>query len=61
MPYAVEGIEWPIDEDGLPVYKLEELTKLNGIDHGHAHDAMSDVHATVGLAKLIKTKQPKTV
>ena len=54
-----DGIEWPMDADGLPVYKLEELTKANGISHGHAHDAMSDVHATIGLARLIKTQQPK--
>ena len=54
-----QGINWPQSEEGLPVYKLEELTKANGIDHGKAHDAMSDVHATVGMAKLIKTHQPK--
>jgi exodeoxyribonuclease-1 len=54
-----DGIEWPIDSEGLPVYKLESLTKANGLAHGQAHDAMSDVHATVGLARLIKTQQPK--
>lgn len=54
-----DGIEWPRDEDGLPVYKLEELTKANGIEHGQAHDAMSDVHATIGMARLIKQAQPK--
>ncbi len=54
-----EGIVWPEDEEGLPVYKLEELTKANGISHGQAHDAMSDVRATVGMAQLIKRHQPK--
>ena len=54
-----DGINWPVDEEGLPVYKLEELTKANGISHGHAHDAMSDVRATVGLAQLIRKQQPK--
>jgi exodeoxyribonuclease-1 len=54
-----EGIEWPSDADGLPVYRLEALTQANGIDHGQAHDAMSDVQATLGLARLIKTQQPK--
>ncbi len=54
-----DGIEWPVDEDGLPVYKLEVLTATNRIEHGHAHDAMSDVRATVALARLIKDKQPK--
>lgn len=54
-----DGIEWPIDEEGLPVYKLEELTRANGIAHGNAHDAMSDVRATLGMAQLIKQQQPK--
>lgn len=54
-----DGIEWPIDDDGLPVYKLEVLTKANGIEHGHAHDAMSDVHATAALARRIKQAQPR--
>ena len=54
-----EGINWPQDEDGLPVYKLEELTKHNGIEHGSAHDALSDVRATIGMAKLIYQNHPK--
>ena len=54
-----EGINWPTDEDGLPVYRLEILTQANGIEHGHAHDALSDVRATIGMAKLIKQEQPR--
>jgi exodeoxyribonuclease-1 len=54
-----DGIEWPVDDDGLPVYRLESLTKANGLDHGQAHDALSDVRATVALAQLIKRQQPK--
>ncbi len=54
-----DGIEWPRDEEGLPVYRLEVLTGANGIEHGHAHDALSDVRATVALARLIKRRQPK--
>ena len=54
-----EGIHWPTDESGRTVYRLEELTKANGIDHGQAHDAMSDVHATIGMARLLKQQQPK--
>ena len=54
-----EGIHWPTDEAGQAVYKLEELSKANGIEHGQAHDAMSDVHATIGMARLLKDKQPK--
>lgn len=54
-----EGIEWPKDENGVPSFKLENLTKANGIAHENAHDAMSDVYATIAMAKLIKEKQPK--
>ncbi len=54
-----EGINWPKREDGAPSFKLEELTAANDLDHGQAHDALSDVYATIGLAKLIKNKQPK--
>jgi exodeoxyribonuclease-1 len=54
-----DGIEWPTDEAGLPVYKLERLTVANGIEHGNAHDALSDVRATVALARLIRQHQPK--
>ena len=35
------------------------MTQANGIDHGHAHDALSDVRATIALARLIRDKQPK--
>ena len=54
-----EGINWPVDEDGLVVNKLELITQLNGISHEAAHDALSDVHATIAVAKLIRDKQPR--
>jgi exodeoxyribonuclease I len=54
-----DGINWPIDEEGRPSFKLEELTKANGIAHEAAHDALSDVSATIALAKLVKSAQPK--
>lgn len=54
-----EGIEWPVDDDGAPTNKLELLSKVNNLTHLHAHDALSDVEATIQVAKLIKEKQPK--
>lgn len=54
-----DGIEWVYDDEGLPSFRLELLTKANGIAHENAHDAMSDVYATIAMAKLIKQKQPK--
>jgi Exonuclease I len=54
-----DGINWPQEEEGLPVYKWEELTKHNGIEHGSAHDALSEVRATIGIAKLNYQNHPK--
>ncbi|WP_249906741.1 exodeoxyribonuclease I [Pseudomonas fulva] len=53
-----EGIQWPQDEQGVSL-KLERLTAANGIEHGQAHDALSDVRATIALARLIRERQPK--
>ncbi|MEP1446925.1 MAG: exodeoxyribonuclease I [Paraglaciecola sp.] len=54
-----EGINWPLNADELPSFKLQDLTKANDIQHQDAHDAMSDVYATIAVAKLIKERQPK--
>ncbi len=54
-----DGIQWPLKEDGSPSFRLEDLTKANGISHQNAHDASSDVYATVALAALIKRAQPR--
>lgn len=53
------GIEWPVTEDGKATNRLELITKVNGIDHFKAHDALSDVEALIAVTKLIKTKQPQ--
>ncbi|PAU52925.1 exodeoxyribonuclease I [Pseudomonas sp. PIC25] len=53
-----EGIAWP-EEDGRVTLKLERLTAANGIEHGRAHDALSDVRATIALARLLRERQPK--
>lgn len=53
-----DGIEWPV-VDGRASNKLELLTKFNGLEHSHAHDALSDVDATIAVAQLIRQKQPK--
>ncbi|MBS0443030.1 MAG: exodeoxyribonuclease I [Proteobacteria bacterium] len=54
-----EGITWPTHEDGKPSFKLEHLSAANGLAHAAAHDALSDVRATIALARLIKQKQPR--
>ncbi len=54
-----EGIVWPENDDGLPSFRLEHLTAVNGIEHSNAHDAMADVYATIAMAQLVKTRQPR--
>ena len=54
-----EGIEWPLRDDGLPSFRLEDLTHANGISHADAHDALADVHATIALARLLRERQPR--
>ncbi|HEU4966877.1 MAG TPA: exodeoxyribonuclease I [Candidatus Saccharimonadales bacterium] len=54
-----DGIVWPFSPDGKPSNRLELLTKVNKIDHFAAHDALSDVSATIAVTKLIRDKQPK--
>ncbi len=53
-----EGIEWP-QQEGIASFRLELLTAANGISHEAAHDAMSDVYATLEMAKLVRKAQPK--
>ncbi len=54
-----QGIEWPTNEDGVVSFRLELLSAANHIEHEDAHDALSDVYATINMAKLVKQKQPK--
>lgn len=55
-----EGIVWVDNEaENRPSFKLTDLTEANNISHESAHDALSDVHATIALARLVKRVQPK--
>lgn len=54
-----DGIVWPTRDDGKPSFKLEHLSAANGLAHEAAHDALSDVRATIALARLIRSKQPR--
>jgi exodeoxyribonuclease-1 len=53
-----DGIEWP-QHEGRVSLKLELLTAANGLEHGQAHDALSDVRATIAMARLIRDRQPR--
>ncbi|WP_298232920.1 exodeoxyribonuclease I [uncultured Azohydromonas sp.] len=54
-----EGMEWPRHPDGRVSFKLEDLTAANGLAHEAAHDALSDVRATIALARRLRQAQPK--
>ncbi|MCU7958917.1 MAG: exodeoxyribonuclease I [gamma proteobacterium symbiont of Bathyaustriella thionipta] len=54
-----EGIEWPYNEEGIASFRLEKLTAANHIQHEGAHDALSDVRATIALARLVRKHQPR--
>ncbi|HIA91957.1 TPA: exodeoxyribonuclease I [Candidatus Saccharibacteria bacterium] len=53
-----DGLDWPF-VDSEPSNRLEEITKINNIEHEGAHDALVDVRATISLAKIIKQSQPE--
>ena len=61
MCYALrpDGMQWPMHEPGKPSFRLEDLSRANEIAHEGAHDALADVYATIGLARLLKKAQPK--
>ncbi|MDL9998130.1 exodeoxyribonuclease I [Variovorax sp. J22P240] len=61
LTYALrpDGIEWPKKADGSQSFKLEDLARANGLLHEAAHDALSDVRATIALARLVRDRQPK--
>ena len=54
-----EGLHWPLREDGMPSFKLEHLALANGTRTGSAHEALSDVHALIGLAQKLRAAQPR--
>ena len=61
MAYALrpDGIHWPVKPDGTPSFRLEDLSAANGLAHEAAHDALSDVRATIALARLLRSAQPR--
>ncbi|WP_058569783.1 exodeoxyribonuclease I [Xylella fastidiosa] len=54
-----EGIHWPTREDGAPSFKLEHLALANHAREGTAHEALSDVYATISMARKFRAAQPR--
>ncbi len=52
-----DGMEWPVGDEGWPVFNLESLAAANGIEY-RAHDALNDVQATLELAQKLVAAQP---
>ena len=61
LAYALrpEGVQWPCHADGLVSFKLEHLAAANDLTHTRAHDALSDVEATLALARRVREAQPR--
>jgi len=56
--YYPDCIKTPISDKKNPVFKLDKLAPMNGIKHDDAHSAISDVLATIEIAKLLNKKAP---
>lgn len=54
-----EGLNWPTNDAGAPVFRLEALAAANGVEHTDAHEALSDVMATIDVTRKLKAAQPK--
>lgn len=54
-----EGLNWPKRADGATSFRLEDLTAANDITHQGAHEALSDVQATLALARRLRQAQPR--
>lgn len=54
-----DALEWPRDEGGAVSFKLARMSAANGLLHESAHDALSDVYATLSLARRIRERQPR--
>ncbi len=54
-----DGVQWPLNDKGQTSFRLEHLAAANGLLHEQAHDALSDVQATIALARRLRDAQPR--
>lgn len=54
-----QDITWPVCDDGAVSFKLDRIAPANHLTQPRAHDALSDVEATLGLARLLRARQPR--
>ena len=48
----------PLESNGQPTFKLDQMAPANGYHHELAHDALDDVRATIHLARLLDERAP---
>ena len=53
-------LETEINEKNNPVFKLESLARMQGLDSSDAHSALTDASLTVKILEIIKKRQPST-
>ena len=51
-------VNFPLHAKGNKSFKLDSLAPANGFDHQNAHEAMSDVEATIFMCQLVKNNSP---
>ena len=56
---APEVLNWPTNDKGQAVFKLDKLAPENGFTSHNAHDALGDVEATIHIAKIIRDDAPE--
>lgn len=49
----------PLGLEGRRTFRLEQLAAANGVAHARAHDALSDVLATIELCRLVYQRSPE--
>lgn len=49
----------PLDDEGRRTFRLQPLAVANGVAHTRAHDALSDVLATLAFCRLVFQRSPE--
>lgn len=58
--YEPSAIQFPLNAKGQPFFKLDQLAPANGFNHDNAHEAMSDVEATIFMCRKLREDAPDT-
>ena len=58
--YEADSINFPLNFNGTLGFKLDQLAPANGFNHANAHEAMSDVEATIFMCRKIRDEAPDT-